>query len=71
MKRKLTDEQVKLLRAVHRVGVMLKKAPLCREWGIAESSAMDVWNEESYMDVPAETRGQMLERVWDYLNGHE
>lgn len=50
---------------------MLKKAPLCREWGIAESSAMDVWNEESYMDVPAETRGQMLERVWDYLNGHE
>jgi hypothetical protein len=70
-KRILSDEQVKLLRAVHRVGVMLKKAPLCKQMGLSLTAGQNVWNEESYLNVPSETEDQMLERVWDYLHGHE
>ena len=71
MNRVLTDEQAKLLRAVHRVGLMLKKAPLCKRLGVSMKSAQNVWNEATYLNVPAETEEQMLERVWDYLHGHE
>lgn len=65
--RALSNDEVLLLRAVHQVGLRLKKAPLCERLEVSLSCGHNVWCEESYLNVDEEPFEGMVERVRRYL----
>lgn len=67
--KKLTDDQARLIRALHWASGEMRAKVVAGRMGVSVGLVGDIVQGSRYVEVEDEDTGKKVERVWNYLYG--